>query len=123
MTGRELLNYALSHMGEVGNGGIETYPYSIMSINVILSETFDTNNEIMRSNGLEPLTVAPEIVKIDDEIPYDKNLIKACLSYGLASKLILEDNDLNKFNFFNGMYIQAMQNNTKATEEFIENLY
>lgn len=110
-------------MGEVGNGGIETYPYSIMSINVILSETFDTNNEIMRSNGLEPLTVAPEIVKIDDEIPYDKNLIKACLSYGLASKLILEDNDLNKFNFFNGMYIQAMQNNTKATEEFIENLY
>ena len=110
MTGNDLLNFALAHMGEASSAASDYLGYAIPAINVLLSECFDINNSIREYKKLKPLKEHPFIQKLDEEIPYEQELMVECLSYGLAAKLILEDNDYPKFNYYNGMYIQAQQN-------------
>ena len=122
MTGNELLKYALSHMGESASSAPDYSGYSLPAINVLLTECFDIENSAREVSGQEVLTECPELASLDQEIPYGKKLVVGCISYGLAAKLILEDNDMQKFNYFNGMYVQA-QSRQPVVERSITDVY
>lgn len=123
MTGKELLYLSLSLMAEPKESESDYNSYSLSAINVLIAECFEINNSILNSKQQESLLSSPYILTLEDDIPYDLDLFYTCLSYGLAAKLILEDNDLSKFNYFNSMYVQGMQSNTKAINGKIDDLY
>lgn len=123
MTGNELLTYALGLMGEPSSSAADYSGYSLPAVNILLAECWQIENSIREAEGEETLTECPELANLEEEIPYNRRLIVGCLSYGLAAKLILEDNDMAKFNYFNGMYVQAQGQYQKAREESVVDLY
>lgn len=123
MTGTQLIGFSLGLMGEPVERSADYAGYSIMAINILLAECFEVNNFILESIQKPPLVVMPQIIELTEDIPYEDKLVITCLAYGLAAKLILEDNDMNKFNYFNQMYIEAQNSSCKAFSHKIEDVY
>lgn len=78
-------------------------------INVILAECLDINNRIFRKDGKEELE--SKWYLSSDELPFDDRLLKECICYGVASRLIIDDadTDTNKIGFLESCYNQARE--------------
>lgn len=123
MQGTALMTLALSHLGESPESASDYAGYSVSALNILLVECFDIENSIREAAGKEKLPEPPFLTDLDEDIPYDAQMLTACISYGLAAKLILEDDDYSKFNYFNGMYVQGQTRYKKAIEGPILDVY
>ncbi len=107
MTVQDLMITALALMGEPADAVSDYQSYAVTAVNIVLSETLPLENQLREVKREEPLTQAPKMKELMDIIPYDTHLLMTCLSYGVAAKLTMEDDDPAKLNYLNGMYMQA----------------
>jgi len=116
MTGKELLVRALALFAET-----ETTDYEALAlpyIDMVLAETFDTNNRIRTAAGKAVLTEMPELASLADTLPYEDKLVKLALPYGLAAKLYFDEEDNPRLTMFNQEYADRVNRCDKAVVEF-----
>lgn len=73
-------------------------------VNMLLAECFETNNRIRRRAGKAGLIKPPLLTTLQDTIPYEEGLVRLALPYGLAAKLIYDEQDSARFNYFLNEY-------------------
>lgn len=100
MTGNDLLTRAMALYAETDTSDEDARALAVPYINMVLAETFDTNNRIRQRRGLDPLEDIPEIAALSDEIVYENHLVKLALPYGLASKLYFDEDDNSRLSMF-----------------------
>jgi len=102
MTVYELLTAAAALFFE---SDVSSYTEMAVSfVNMLLAECFETNNRIRRRAGKEGLLAAPRLTDLKDVIPYEDGLVRLALPYGLAAKLIYDEQDSTRFNYFLNEY-------------------
>lgn len=107
MTGQALLTKAIALFNETDT---EYYhPTALSAINLLLAETFDINNNILRSAGKSLLNEVPEISKLSEEIPYHDRLVKTAFPYGLAAKLYAGKREPSLLSYFHQQYVDALK--------------
>lgn len=112
MTGRELLHRACTLIFEDDEASWEKYAVEI--INTLLAETLEANNGIRAFKGLDIMQEAPQIVRLDDLIPYEEELVNPALVYGLTARIIYDEDDLPKLSYFESKYVNAVNAVSKA---------
>lgn len=110
---RDVYNTALALMAENPQDATDYEEQVVPLVNLMLWELHDINNILREWAGLKPLG-SPQTVKTMDDILYlEAELTIGTLPYGLAAKLILDD-DANKAAYFNEEYMEKKERNTKA---------
>lgn len=73
-------------------------------LNVILAECFRENNALRRKKGKESLTEIPVATDENTEIPYETELLRAMIPYGIAANLYSEDDENGITNVYREKY-------------------
>jgi len=102
MTVYELLTAAAALFFETDLSGY--CDLALPFVNMLLNECFETNNRIRRRNGKEGLLSAPVLTNLYEVIPYEEQLVRLALPYGLAAKLIYDEQDSARMNYFMSEY-------------------
>ena len=97
--------------------------YALPLLNLLLPELFDINNSILQAEGIDKLKVIPQLENLDDEIPYDERLLRNALPYGLAAKLVYDDNDMGKVGYFQQLYVNAVNSFLRIQPEMVVDIY
>ena len=123
LTVRDILNTSLSLLFE-SEGSAPDY---IIQAPVILSsmvpEVFDINKGLRASKGLPPLEVWPQFKNLDDEILFEPELCRAALPYGLATNLLLADEEDARAINYNAKYADAVNLCMRLIPEPISDVY
>ena len=88
MTGPALLSLTLPLMF---SSDAAEYPDALPVINLLLADTFAVQNSILLSSGEEALSAIPQISALTDALPYEDEINRNILPYGLAGYLYMED--------------------------------
>ena len=67
--------------------------HAVEFINTLLAETFDCENSIRKFRDLPLLTEPPMLESLQDEVPYQYDLTRTALPYGLAAIFFAEAMD------------------------------
>lgn len=121
MVAKDVFNIAMGLLQEDDTADFEVF--AIPMLNVILGETYNVNNSLRRYANKEMLTDIPQIVSLNDELIYESYLLINAFPYGLASKIMLDDTDLNKMAFLHNQYAAAVTACSRAIAGNIENVY
>lgn len=70
-----------------------------------------------------PLPDAPRIESLDDEIPYDDEICRIALPYGLASQIFKDDQEEYQAQDFRGRFINALAETMKTAGESVVDVY
>ncbi len=121
MTVKELYDMAKSLMFEKKTS--KDYDgYYIAWTNILLSDLFELNNSRRVFNGKVPLTECPAISLSSDVIPYENEINRSVLPYGLAAQFFIDD-DLSKYDIMNTNYLNAQTKYMCAIEMPVTDVY
>ena len=110
---------ALALIGETGSD----YDGVLMPlVNLLMAEMFAVNNSIRACNGENVLSEIPVVVNRSDSFVYDRALISEVLPYGLAAKLIIEDNR-SLYNAMNYEYCNRLEKYSRGVATVISDYY
>jgi len=98
MTAQELLSAALALFFETD--GTAYAGTALRHINMVLAESWRTNNRLRRQAGKSELAQAPVLTSLDETLPYEDQLTRMALPYGLAAKLYFDEEDNARLNYF-----------------------
>lgn len=101
-------NVILPVLGENPDSAPSFHQQNVEGVsNLVFSECLPINNRIFLHLGIEPLL--PRFYSFDDSLPFDERLLIDCCSYGVASRLIIDDSDTaaSKIGFLEASYNQA----------------
>ena len=77
-------------------------------LNLITAECFTVNNILRRRNELEPLTEIPFAEDLEDDIPYEDEMLRKIMPYGIAAQLYSEDDENGITNVYREKYMQML---------------
>lgn len=89
--------------------------FAVRIMNIILAETFYSNNQLREKKGKQPLKNAVRISGVDDVLEYEDELY-APMSYALASKLLQAQEEYNLAAVYNNQYVTLLELMTPAVE-------
>ncbi|MBR5485992.1 MAG: hypothetical protein IKV41_05725 [Oscillospiraceae bacterium] len=121
MTVGELLKRALSLIFE--NDDTDYKSYAAGFAQELMQETFAANNLLRKQAGKEELTELPIIEGLESEISWEQPLLLTVLPYGMASRIVYDDMDMNKVQYWHNRYIEALSEITGSYTERIEDVY
>ncbi len=102
MTAYELLATAASLFFE---SDLSSYTeVALPFVNMILAECFETNNRLRRRAGKETLQTVPVLSDLKEIVPFEEKLVRQAMPYGLAAKLIYDELDSVRLNYFLSEY-------------------
>lgn len=78
-------------------------------VNMVLAECFEANNRLRRRAGKEELSELPVMSDLQETLPYEEELVRLVLPYGLAAKLIYDEQDSARLNYFLSEYSQRLE--------------
>jgi hypothetical protein len=128
MTAKNILDTALALINEdvsAANIAATEAAYQdqfILTLNLLLAETFDANNSMLASKGQTELISIPSIAALTDTMPYDDIVCKKVLPFGIAGQLCVEDNPALSTQYKN-KYEYEKTNCYKANYYQIDNYY
>ncbi len=122
MTVLELYNTALALLNEVDTEAKDYPTLKIPYINLLLAQSFTTENWIRRRKGLSVLESIPAVCTDADAIPYDAAFARECLPYALAAMLAI-DEDRDLANVYSKMYTQLADKYLCVFDEAINDVY
>ena len=106
MTDREALETAANIVHETD---VSIYTATAKSwLNVILGELYDVANRRREFRGEEPFRSLPQIDELDDELPYDEELVVRVIPKGLVARLFSEDCDNAQLAMYRQDYLNAI---------------
>lgn len=124
MTANEIYLTALGLLGESSNSaGDYDEEVVVQKLNVMLPEVFPYNENLRQMAGLAPLSSCPMLQSLADDIPFETNIVRMALPYGLASKLAYDDDEAGKASYFNGMMATILQGMTPFVLGSVIDLY
>lgn len=98
MTGEQLLKRAAALISETDT---EDYKeIALIQINILLDETWKQNNRMRKAAGLDEMGRA-DLESLGAEIPWEEELVRNALPWGLAAKLFFEEDDNARLSMFN----------------------
>lgn len=96
--------------------------YIIPWLNVLLQENFNLNNHLRLKHDEDELEDCPWIESMDDEVPYEVEMCREILPYGLAANFFIDD-DLSKYDILHRYYENMQSKYSWGVEEKIEDTY
>ena len=114
MTAYQLYENALHLISEAPDTAGYSDEQAISIINMVLFETFRINNSIRIFNALEKLTEPQQITALTDELTYVDELLISVLPYGLASKFLMADNEVDKGQLYQELYANTLNDSAKT---------
>lgn len=98
MTGEQLLKRAAALISETDT---EDYKeIALIQINILLDETWKQNNRMRKAVGKEEMGRV-DLESLGAEIPWEEELVRNALPWGLAAKLFFEEDDNARLSMFN----------------------
>lgn len=98
MTGEQLLRRAAALISETDT---EDYKeIALIQINILLDETWKQNNRMRKAAGKEEIG-REDLESLGAEIPWEEELVRNALPWGLAAKLFFEEDDNARLSMFN----------------------
>ena len=106
MNGTDLLNAAAALMQT--DDATEYNAFAPTYINLVLAETYRTNNALRESKGLEALTSIPQIAALEDGITYEEELLTQALPLGVLCRIYVDEDDNAKLSMYKQEYAAAV---------------
>lgn len=91
--------------------------FSVEFINTLLAETFDCENSIRRFRNLPLLSEPPMLESLQEEVPYQYDLTRTALPYGLCAIFFAEAMDNYHEALYRNKYNVAVDAAHKFNEE------
>ena len=123
MTGKEVYKNALALLFEDEAAAGDYNTYALPLLNMLLPELLGVNNQLRVLRGKEALDTAPVLKTLDAPLEYEPELCRAALPFGLASRLVYDDNDLQKVAYFNSAYVNAVNALSQTRPEPVKDVY
>lgn len=96
--------------------------YIIPWLNVLLQENFNLNNHLRLKHDEDELDECPWMENMTDEVPYEVEMCREILPYGLAANFFIDD-DLSKYDILHRYYENMQSKYSWGVEEKIEDTY
>ena len=123
MDAQELFDYSVGIAGISANNAQNYLPTYIHQLNATLAETFKLENNNRLFKGVAILDAIPYLTALTDIIPYQDNIVRNVLPYGVLTHLQLSDDDVVKTGYYNSRYADNMRLEGKLIEQEIEDVY
>ena len=93
MTANEIYRSDLALMF-MDDGDAEEYQKNfLVQLNMKLEECFEANNSVRLARGKQALLEPPLILQLEDEVPYEFELIRSVIPLGIAGDLYADDDE------------------------------
>lgn len=124
MTGKEIYYAALALTGEPKSSETD-YDTDVVvgQINVMMPEIHEVNQALRKKAGEVMLTEIPSIQSLEEDIPLAPVLARTVIPYGLAAKLLINDDELSKAAYYNGMFTNTLNQFDSAELDMMVDLY
>lgn len=122
MTGTDIFDTALVLMNEDTTSKAD-YPGFLTLLNLFLMENYDINNGLRLAAVKLELVEVPWLTTLTDAVGYEPVMERVILPYGLAGRLVIEDNAslaaqfTNKYEYEREKAIRARFENPVEDEE------
>jgi hypothetical protein len=108
MTANDVYTIALSFLSENTMETNDVQQFTLGWLNLLLQESLPYENAYRQVNKMQPLNKAPQLAAFNEEIPYNDNITRIALPYGLASYYFIDDDNDYRAQDFRGRYINAL---------------
>lgn len=115
-----LLSLALMNMTEDDADYEDSTILGMLS--VMANEVLDVSNSIAKRAGRNETQSVSVLKTMSENVPLDDKICQSVLPYGLAAKLMLED-DTTMASYFNAEYNQRLAQYMKPASTSIEDVY
>lgn len=122
MTAQKIYELASSFLYETDDEDADSKKFAVGFLNILLVETFPCENSIREFRGLEPLKEPPMISSLDEDIPYQPELTRVALPYGLASWYFQEGMDNFQAENYRSKYLAAVMDASKINPGIVERM-
>ena len=116
MTVNDIYTHSLSFLSETPEGDDYLENYVVPWVNTLLVESFATEQLIRKRKKLPELPAIPRVYALEDEIPYQDELLILCLPYGLAAQMFIDDDNYYLYQDFRGRFIDSLNEMGKTLE-------
>lgn len=123
MSVREILSAALALLFETEVSAPDYVEKAPAVLSVMIPEVFAVNNELRVWKGLAPLCQWPEYRTLDDDVLLEPELCRAALPYGLATNLLLGDEEEGRAVNYNAKYADAVNACMRLRPEPVRDVY
>ena len=105
MTANEIYHSVLALMF-MDDGDAEEYQKNfLVQLNMKLEECFEANNSVRLARGKQALLEPPLILQLEDEVPYEFELIRSVIPLGIAGDLYADDDETGISNDYRERYL------------------
>lgn len=108
MTAQDIYSLALSFLSETTQETNDVQQFTLGWLNLLLQESLPYENAYRQVHRQEILKQAPQLTTFNDEVPYNDNITRIALPYGLASYYFIDDDNDYRAQDFRGRYINAL---------------
>ena len=122
MTAQKIYELASSFLYEIDDEDADSKRFAVGFLNILLMETFPCENSIREFRGLEPLKEPSMISSLDEDIPYQPELTRVALPYGLASWYFQEGMDNFQAENYRSKYLAAVMDASKINPGIVERM-
>ena len=122
MTAQKIYELASSFLYEIDDEDADSKKFAVGFLNILLMETFPCENSIREFRGLEPLIEPPMISSLDEDIPYQPEITRVALPYGLASWYFQEGMDNFQAENYRSKYLAAVMDASKINPGIVERM-
>ena len=122
MTAQQIYELASSFLYEVDGEDADSKKFAVGFLNILLMETFPCEQSIREFRGIEPLTEPPFLTDINQDVPYQPELTRIALPYGLASWYFQEAMDNFQAENYRNKYLAAIADASKCNPGTVERM-
>ena len=112
MTANEVYINACALIFEQPEADTDFKNYFLNFLNILLAEALPYQNYLLKIAG-EPEITAPTVTSFDEAIPYNNELCRTALPYGIVSFYFQDENDNFKSQDYRARYISALEDIVK----------
>lgn len=123
MNALDLFNYTVGIAGVESSNAQNFLPTYLPQLNIVLAETFKLENNNRLHKGLSVLTTIPFMTALTDTIPYQDNVVRNVLPFGILTYLQLADDEVVKTGFYQSRYADNLRLEGKLIQVDIEDYY
>ncbi len=122
MTGRELYRRAVALLGQESADVTYYEDIALEAINQLLADYLWEHNALCHTFGWTDYYISPpELLALDDAIPYAERMVRECFPYGLAA-LLVADEDHEEYNRMMDALEQRIRNYQPCCETWMREM-
>ena len=123
MTVKECYEQAISLIPEKPEENIEMQKFAVIWCNILLAERFCHENILRKGKNLPGIEKVPQVEFLEDEIPFDDEMVRKVFPYGMARFVFRENDDISASHEFYQLYVNALSEAVPVFAEEIEDVY